>query len=96
MDKKIKTPIVFTEINTCSEFNEIFKEHLEHRHYGMSINDKKVLKYLAEEFKKEKELNEEIEYAQIKLKFNYVCVYTNANSNKNSNWEKEINLILKD
>jgi hypothetical protein len=78
---------------TCNEFNEKWKDYLEDRFYGLTINDQNVIDYLDKEFEKEIKVNPSFKYAQIKLKFGMSRVY--ADSDKTYEWEKKINELLK-
>lgn len=78
---------------TIEEFDEKWKDYLEDGHYGLAINNEKVIDYLDKEFTKEVKINPSFTYAQIKIKFGTSRVYTN--SNKNYEWEKEIDKIIK-
>lgn len=62
-------------ILNVSEFNKKWKDHLEQGHYGLAINDLKVIQYLDSEFTKFKETVPNFTYSQIKLKFNTARVY---------------------
>ena len=79
---------------TSREFNEKYADHLEPRHYGMSIGVPEVIDYLDKEFAKEIEVNPEFKFTQIKTKFNWVCVY--CNSDKQHEWEQAVLKILQD
>ena len=78
---------------TAEEFNEKYSFYLEEGYYGLAIDDPKVIEYLDKEFEKEIESNPEFKYSQIKMKFGSSRVYTT--SDKSSEWETEINSILK-
>jgi len=77
---------------TTEEFNEKYSDHLEYRHYGMSIGTPEVIEYMDREFEKEIAENPDFEYAQIKLKFGMARVYTN--SDKNMEWENMIDKLV--
>jgi hypothetical protein len=77
---------------TTKEFNEKWKDHLEPRHYGMAIGIPEVIEYMDREFEKEKQVNPDFTYSQIKTKFGTARVYTS--SDKASEWEGYIDGIL--
>ncbi len=77
---------------TVDEFNEKYSKYLEPGHYGMAIEDERVINYLDGEFEKEIKDNPGFLYAQIKLKFFRTRAYTN--SKKSIEWELEIDKIL--
>ena len=74
------------------EFNKKYAEYLEHRFYGMAIQDEEVIAFLDREFEKEIEVNPDFQYSQIKTKFGNACVY--CNSNKEEYWVAAVNSIL--
>ncbi len=76
----------------CDEFNLKYKDHLEDRHYGMSIGIPSVIDYLDKEFEEEIKTNPSFSFTQIKLKFHMARVYTN--SEKSSTWEKEVDKLV--
>jgi len=78
---------------TTNEFNEKYKNYLEEGFYGLAIQDNNVIDYLDKEFEKEIKINPSFKYSQIKIKFGTSRVY--ADSNKTSEWENEIDNILK-
>lgn len=78
---------------TPKEFNEKYADHLEPRHYGMSIHDPDAIDYLDQEFEKEIKVNPDFKFTQIKTKFNWVCVY--CTSDKRHEWEKKMKEIIK-
>lgn len=75
------------------QFNIRWADFKEPGHYGLAINNPKVIAYLDQEFAKETNANPDFTYAQIKLKFGSARVYTN--SDKDSEWEEAIDNILK-
>ncbi len=79
-------------MKTPEEFNEKWKSHLEEGHYGMAINNEKVIEYMDKEFAEEEKINPDFTYSQIKLKFNSPRVY--VESSNVLLWEREINKIL--
>ena len=74
------------------EFNRKYAKHLEHRHYGMAIQDEEVIAFLDREFEKEIEVFPDFQFSQIKTKYGNACVY--CNSNKAEYWVAIINSIL--
>lgn len=88
-----KHDIVYLEDMQPNDFNAWFGNHLEEGHYGMSINDQRVMGALFDEFTKEIQRNPEFEYSQIKLKFGYARVYTNSAHDRE--WENHIDEMLK-
>lgn len=63
-------------MKTTNEFNEKYKNHLEEGHYGLDIEDERIIKYLDEIFEDLIKI-EGFEYSQIKVKFGTSRVYTN-------------------
>ena len=80
-------------IMTEEQFNEKYKAHLEPRFYGLEFDAPIVTSYLDTEFAKEIERNPDFTYAQIKIKFGMSRCYTS--SDLNSEWEAEIDKLLK-
>jgi len=79
---------------TTGEFNEKWKSYLEYGHYGMAIDNPKVIEYLDKEFEKEVKNNEGFTFSQIKTKFGSSRVY--CSSDKSFEWEMEIDQLLKE
>lgn len=79
---------------TTENFNRKYAKYLPKGWYGMAINDQEVIAYMDEEFEKYVKRHPNFEFHQIKLKFNYPRVYTNAPHEVNSNWERGIRTIL--
>lgn len=79
---------------TTEEFNKKYENHLEEGFYGLAIGNESVIKYLDQEFEKYIKQNPEFQYSQIKMKFQYVRIYTNASCEQNKIWEKEIDKII--
>ena len=77
----------------ADEFNNKYKNHLDHGFYGLVIDDKEVVEFLDKEFSKSIEKDSNFRYSQIKLKFGSSRVYTS--SDKNNEWEEVIDKILK-
>jgi len=81
---------------TTAEFNLKYKDYLVERHYGLDIQDDKVIAYLDELFEKELIKIPEFKFFQIKLKFNYACFYSSGlTPEKESEIEKRINELVK-
>lgn len=59
---------------TAYEFNEKYKQYLEPRHYGCALEDERALKVLDWAFETWVKY-EGFRYSQIKMKFNYCCLY---------------------
>ena len=78
---------------TIDEFDKKYTKYLEPGHYGMAINDVRVIDYLDDEFTKEISKDPLFSFAQIKIKFGYTRCYTS--SDKNSVWEKEMDAIMR-
>ena len=77
---------------TRASFNAKYSNYLEDGHYGMSICDKDVIKYLDKEFEKETKSNPAFSYSQIKTKFGSSRIY--AESDKAYEWENVVDDIL--
>lgn len=77
---------------TTGQFNVKYSEYLDEGHYGMDINDERVIKFLDKEFTEEIEHDPNFKYQQIKLKWNMTRIY--SSSEKNYFWENEIDKIL--
>lgn len=77
---------------TIEEFHLIWNKFLEPGHYGLAINDAKVIEYLHNEFKKEIESNPNFVFSQIKIKWQRVTIYSNSESNQR--WVADIEAIL--
>jgi hypothetical protein len=60
---------------TATEFNEKYKDYLEEGHYGMSLGNLDVLKYLDREFSEEIKQNPNFSYSQIKDKWSRSVIY---------------------
>ena len=78
---------------TTGQFNEKYKNHLDEGHYGMDINDERVIEFLDKEFTEEIEHDPNFKYQQIKLKWDMARIY--SSSEKNYYWENEIDKIMK-
>lgn len=79
-------------MKTTTDFNMKYDDQLITGHYGMSINDERVIVFLDREFENEIEDNPNFKYWQIKLKWNQTRIY--SNSDKNLYWQTEIDKIL--
>jgi len=79
---------------TTTEFNDKWSKYLEDGHYGMAIENPKVIEYLDKEFEKEVKHNKSFTYSQIKTKFGSSRVY--CSSEKSFKWEMEIDQLLKE
>ena len=60
---------------TLIEFNEKWKSHLEDGHYGLAINNEKVIEYLNTKFHDLLHSSPDFCFSQIKMKFNSARVY---------------------
>ena len=79
---------------TTVEFNNKYSRYLEPGHYGMAIEDSKVINYLDLEFAKEIKKDPLFSFAQIKMKFGSSRCYTS--SDNNAEWEASINKLIHD
>ena len=61
---------------TAIEFNIKYSKYLEKGHYGLAIEDEKVVKYLDQIFEGLIRIPG-FQYSQIKLKYDMICFYTN-------------------
>jgi len=77
---------------TTGEFNTKYSKHLDEGHYGMDINDERVIQFLDKEFTEEIEHDSNFKFQQIKLKWNMTRIY--SSSEKNYYWESEIDKIM--
>lgn len=59
----------------------------------MQINNEGVLNYLDTEFRKEREINKDFMYSEVKMKFGRALIVTN--SSKSDEWENVINSIMR-
>ena len=79
---------------TLPEFNQKWRNRIEDRFRGLEINDPKVIDYLDKEFEMYVMINPQFEFSQIKIKFGFSRVYTNADAEMNIKWENQIDVIL--
>lgn len=56
------------------EFNRKYKDYLEHKHYGLAINNEEVINYLDGQFQELIKVPG-FKYTQIKVKFDSVRFY---------------------
>lgn len=80
---------------TVEEFDEKYKDYLEEGHYGLAINDPKVIEYLDNKFQEFIKVPG-FKYMQIKLKFGMARFYAEPRELNTYEVEEEINKILKD
>lgn len=81
---------------TVEQFNEKYEHFLEERHYGLDIDNEKVIAYLDEVFETELTKIPGFTYSQIKLKFNSSRFYsTGLTTERESEIEKKINELVK-
>lgn len=59
---------------TSDEFNLKYKDYLEDGHYGLELEDEKIIEYLDNEFQELIKIPN-FKYSQIKFKFNWFCFY---------------------
>lgn len=79
---------------TAQEFNEKNKDYIEKGHYGLAINNEKVINYLDTKFHELIKIPG-FKYAQIKLKFGYRRIYCdNVPTEKINRMENHINQLL--
>ena len=76
---------------TLEEFNQKHKNKIETGFEGLMINNKDVINYLDKEF----ESLPDLVFSQIKIKFNWVCFYSNLDIDKRTEIETKIKSILK-
>lgn len=79
---------------TVEQFNEKYKEYLEEGHYGLAIDDAKVIKYLDKKFQEFIQVPG-FSYSQIKLKFGMTRFYCEPWSIDNIEVENHINKLIK-
>jgi len=63
------------QIKTSEEFNDKWNDFLEHRHYGLDIENEEVVKYLDDIFTNELILIPNFSFSQIKTKYKSVRFY---------------------
>jgi len=78
---------------TVKEFNEKYEKYLSKGHYGLAINDQKVIEFLDREFKELMKV-EGFSYSQIKMKFNSARVYCEPRTVDTFRLENEIEKLL--
>lgn len=80
---------------TNEEFNKKWFKYLEHRQYGLDIENETITNYLDSKFTELKESHPDFTYSQIKLKFGFPRVYIDhVEYEVTSNIEKEIYKLL--
>lgn len=79
---------------TVTGFNQKYRQYLEEGHYGLDINDPRVIAYLDEKFQELIKVPG-FSYSQIKLKFGMSRVYCEPHEINTSEIKKEIDKILK-
>ena len=79
---------------TSIEFNIKWECRIESLFSGLEIDDNEVAEYLDKEFTEYIKIQPDFEFAQIKTKFNNVCVYANASFEQCRQWELDIEKIL--
>lgn len=81
---------------TAEQFNEKYADFLEERHYGLDIDDEKVVAYLDDVFENELTKLPGFSFSQIKLKFNSSRFYANGvSSERETEIERKINELVK-
>ena len=79
---------------TPEEFNEKYKDFLEEGHYGMTLGNKDVLKYLDAEFSQEIKQNPDFSYSQIKDKWGMTRIYAETlDPSITYEWERSVDSI---
>lgn len=80
-------------MTTNTEFNAQYKDYIEDRYYGLTIDDPQVVGFLDDYFKVC--IREKIDFKiqQIKSKFGYAKVYTTLPDALNTLLEKQINIL---
>ena len=66
---------------TVDEFNDKYEKYLQKGHYGLDINNEKVIEYLDNKFQEFIKIPN-FTYAQIKLKWNYARFYADGISSE--------------
>lgn len=80
---------------TIKDFNEKWKDYLEEGFYGLTIPVPDVIEYLDNVFSNELTKDPNFKYQQIKVKFDWVCFYSNAPLEVNQRIEKSITKLIK-
>jgi hypothetical protein len=80
---------------TSTQFNEKYKDYLEHRHYGLAIDIPEVVEYLDEKFQELIQVPG-FSYSQIKLKFNSARFYCEPHIINTSEIERRIEELVKE
>jgi len=83
------------KILSSDDFNNKWKSKLDDNHYGMSIDDKDILKLVDNRFKEWERDYPDFKYQQIKMKFGSSRVYTfGIPTDECLNLEQQINEIF--
>lgn len=80
---------------TLDDFNEKYKDYLERGHYGLDIDNPKVIEYLDGKFQEFIKVSG-FKFTQIKMKFNFVCFYAIKIDQQINEVEREILRIIKE
>lgn len=76
------------------EFNEKWNKYLETGHYGLDIENPKVIEYLDKKFLELEKEFPNFQYSQIKLKFGTARVYMEPQQIDTHTIEQSINKIV--
>lgn len=79
----------------CYQFNEKYQEFLEEGHYGLDIENEKVISFLDLNIFPILTRNKDFSYSQIKTKFGGVRFYTNLPIPLESFIEKQLEVVMK-
>lgn len=79
----------------ATEFNKKYEYYIQEGHYGLAIDDSKVIEYLDKEFEQVINADPNFTFSQIKLKFGNCTIYSNCTNAKVLVWSREIEHILK-
>lgn len=77
---------------TIQEFNEKYKEYLEEGHYGLGLDNPKIIDYLDNKFQELIKIPG-FKFQQIKAKFNWYRFYANIDHKICSEIENELQLV---
>ena len=80
---------------TLDDFNEKYKDYLERGHYGLDIDNPKVIEYLDGKFQQFIKVSG-FKFTQIIMKFNFVCFYAIKIDQQINEVEREILRIIKE
>ncbi len=82
-------------LKNSNDFNKKYKDYLEEGHYGLALNDPKIIEYLDKEFEELIKLPG-FSYSQIKEKFYTSRFYVEGvSSDKINEIEQHLNTLLK-